>query len=200
MNSFRTWLEETEEFESESGAHIKVHLPSVKQNHNYDCGAACLRAVCEHFKVGPEKEADFIKACKTSKKNGTTPQNIIKCAQQFGLNARPKSGMSFDDMKSVLDMGRPIICCIQAYGEKDEYHKPVAGHYVIAIGYDEKYVYFEDPSMTGSRGVLPYKEFAKRWHDKGIDGNTYTRWGVVIWKPSGEETDREFVPQAKKIP
>ncbi len=200
MSSFRLWLEEEEGFEPENGPHIKVHLPAVRQSHNYDCGAAALRSVAEHFKVGPEKEADFIKACKTSKKNGTRPGDIIRVAQQFGLNTRAKSGMTFKELRSVLDMHRPVICCIQAYGEEKDYKKLNSGHYVVAIGYDGGYVYFEDPSMKGSRGMLPYKEFAKRWHDKEADGTVYHRWGVAIWKPSDEETDREHVPQEKKIP
>jgi len=200
MNSFRSWLEDTEEFEPENGPHIKVQLPAVRQSHNYDCGAAALRSVCEHFKVGPEKEADFIKACKTSKKNGTRPSDIIRCAEQFGLNTRAKSGMTFQEMRSFLDMQRPIICCIQAYGTEKGYKDLESGHYVVAIGYDGNHIYFEDPSMKGSRGMLPYKEFAKRWHDKESDGTKYHRWGVVIWKPSDEGTDREYVPQAKRIP
>lgn len=198
--SFRTWLEEYVAYERENGDHIKVNLPSVRQSHNFDCGAAALRAVCEYFKVGPEKEADFIKACKTKKKHGTRPTDIVRAAHLFGLNVKPISGMSIDDLKSYLDLKRPIICCIQAYGEKKDYKERMSGHYVVAIGYDNIGVYFEDPSMTDARGYLPYKDFKKRWRDQDADGNHYTRYGMVIWKPSGEETDREYVPQAKKIP
>ncbi len=200
MISFRTWLEEHDDFEPENGPHIKVALPSVKQSSNYDCGAAALRAIAEHFKVGPEKESDFIKACKTTKKDGTDPEGIIQAAHAFGLNTRPKAGMSIKELQSFLDMGRPIMCLIQAYGEPDKYHKPQSGHYVNAIGYDSNHIYFEDPSMKGSRGMLPFKEFEKRWHDKGEKNQSFTRYGIVIWKTSDEGTDREYVPQAKKIP
>ncbi len=197
MISFRTWLEE---FESEKGSHIKVDLPSVRQGDDYDCGAAIFRAVCEHFEVGPEKQADFIKACKTTESGGTRPADMIRCAGRFGLNAKSKSGMSIEDLKSFLDMGRPIICPIQAYGDDDDYHEDGSGHYLGAVGYDEKHIYFEDPSMKGTRGFLPYKEFEKRWHDKDADGAVYEKYGIVIWKQSGEGTDREYLAQAKKIP
>lgn len=198
--SFRTWLEEDAAFERENGDHIKVNLPKVKQGDDFDCGAAALRAVCEYFKVGPEKEADFIKACKTKKKHGTKPPDLIRAAHLFGLNTKPKSGMSTDELTSYLDLGRPVICCIQAYGEDAAYKDKQSGHYVIAIGHDRQGIYFEDPSMTDARGYLSFKDFKKRWKDKDGDGVTYTRYGIVIWKPSGEGTDREYVPQAKKIP
>lgn len=190
---FKIWLEET--------SHIKISLPSVQQSHAYDCGSACLRGVCEYFKVGPEKEADFIKACKTKKSKGTKPEDLIRAAHLFGLNVKSKAGMTLEEVKAALDAGRPIICPIQAHGEKtDQYNKKENGHYVVAIGYDNQYIYFEDPKLTGSRGFLPFKEFQKRWKDQDVDGNQYVQYGIIIWKPAGEETDREFIPKAKKIP
>jgi predicted double-glycine peptidase len=40
-----------------------------------------------------------------------------------------------------------------------------AGHYVVVIGIDDRNIYVEDPSLLGSRGVIPQVEFLKRWHD-----------------------------------
>jgi predicted double-glycine peptidase len=197
--SFRTWLE-NDGFDQEQGSHIKINLPSVKQSDDFDCGAAALRSVCEYFKVGPEDESDFIKACKTSKSQGTKPPDLIRAARLFGLNTQPRSGMSIGDLKKSLDLKRPVICCIQAYGDRKQYSDKMSGHYAIAIGHDARHIYFEDPSMTGSRGFLPFKEFIKRWKDKDGDGNVYERFGITMWKPSDEGTDREYVPRAKKIP
>lgn len=202
MRTFRAYLEEIEEI----GPYIKVRLPKVKQTESFSCGAAALRSISELFGVGPENEKEFIKACKTSHKTGTRPKDIIRAARSFGLSVKPISGMSIDTLKAHLDLGRPIICCLQAWGgnEKEEndksYRDRASGHYVVACGYDHALIYFEDPMMEGSRGFLSYKDFKKRWHDEDYDGNVFKNFGMVIWKQSGEEIDREHVPQAKKIP
>lgn len=202
MRTFRAYLEEIEEI----GPYIKVRLPKVKQTKTFSCGAAALRSVCELFGVGPESEKDFIKACKTSHKAGTRPKDIVRVAREFGLSVKPQSGMSVEKLKEFLDLGRPIICCLQAWGgdKKDEkekaYEERASGHYVVACGYDHALIYFEDPMMEDSRGFLSYEEFKKRWHDEDYDGNVFKQFGIVIWKSSGAEIDRQHVPQAKKIP
>lgn len=39
------------------------------------------------------------------------------------------------------------------------------GHYVVAIGFDANYYYFEDPWILGSIGYISKKDFVTRWHD-----------------------------------
>ncbi len=41
-------------------------------------------------------------------------------------------------------------------------------HYAVAIGYDEKHIYFMDPSTLGHYTFIPIAEFLDRWHD--MDG------------------------------
>jgi len=36
---------------------------------------------------------------------------------------------------------------------------------MILLGADEENLYFEDPALLGSRGVIPRAEFVERWHD-----------------------------------
>ena len=202
MKIFRSTVEEIEEI----GPYIQIRLPKVKQTKTFSCGAAALRSVCELFGVGPESERDFIKACKTSKKTGTRPRDLIRAAREFGLSVRPQSGMSIENLKKYLDMGRPVICCLQAWcgceiEDRDKAYKDRAsGHYVVACGSDHSLIYFEDPMMEDSRGFLPYEDFKKRWHDEDYDGNVYKQYGIVLWKSSGTELCNEHVPQAKKIP
>ena len=48
---------------------------------------------------------------------------------------------------------------IQAYKSKDD-KTPwkddwVDGNYIVAIGYDENNIYFEDPSILGGVGYIP---------------------------------------------
>lgn len=185
---------------------VKLHLPSVRQSHNYDCGAAALRSVAEFFKVGPEDHDEFIKTCNTSPKHGTDTKDLIRAAESFGLNTKAQEGMTLDQLKSFVNMGRPVIVCMQAWEEDDKkkkksYNKLQSGHYVVVIGFDERNIFFEDPVLEGSRGVLSYQEFLDRWHDKDRDGRQYHHFGLVLWKPMGwEKPDTQKISKKKKIP
>jgi hypothetical protein len=41
-------------------------------------------------------------------------------------------------------------------------------------------VFVEDPSLLGSRGVIPRAEFEERWHDVEGDGRKYFGLGLYI--------------------
>lgn len=40
-----------------------------------------------------------------------------------------------------------------------------SGHYMVVMGIDDENVYFEDPPLPGTRGIIPRDEFLSRWHD-----------------------------------
>lgn len=186
---FKTWYENL------------IHLPFVHQTHNYDCGAAALRAVAHYYGAGPDDEGDFIKICNTSKKHGTDPTDIEAAAKKIGLRVRRIEGMSVDRLKGFLDDGKPVICAIQAYGEDEEdYDELKSGHYVVAIGYDEKYIFFEDPSVKSkpSRGHIPVDEFVERWVDVDRKKRVYDQLGIVVWKDAAPE-EKDFIQRSKKI-
>lgn len=201
MGSFKYWLQYVEGMDSA----VRIHLPSVRQQKNFSCGAAALRAVCQYYKVGPEKESEFIKACRSNSKAGTDWHDMIRAARSFGLSVKPVMGMKMKELQSYIDLGRPVIVCMQAWDETPQkeknYKKLNSGHYVVVIGYDEKYVYFEDPVLEGERGILTYDQFKKRWHDKDSDSKQYHRAGMVIWKPMGyHQPETQVLDKKKKIP
>lgn len=156
---------------------IKVHLPKVRQSKYYDCGAAIFRSICKLYKKGPKTAKEFIKICKTTK-NGTKPENIVNAAKMFGLAAILIENLKLKDLKIFLDLGIPVICNIQAYG---------IGHYVAAIGYDEEYIYLEDPSLSKHRGYLSYHKFTRRWTDADDNGYVYYHTAIVIANPNFKE-------------
>lgn len=197
--NFKRWLL------SEGLDAVKIPLPSVRQSHKFDCGAAALRSVAEFFKVGPEDHDEFIKACKTGPKHGTDVHDLIRAASAFGLSTKPMSGMSLEQLISFVNMGRPVIVCMQAWDETSEkkknYKELESGHYVVVIGHDERNIYIEDPVLEGNRGILPHKEFMKRWHDKDQSGKEYHRFGLVLWKSMGwEAPDTQHITKKKKVP
>lgn len=188
---FREWLLVEEK--------VRIPLPKVQQVSDYDCGPASLRAVCQYYKVGPKSHKDFIKECETSKKHGTRPEDLIKIARKYGLDAKEYKNMSLSQLEKFLDEGKPVIVTIQAWGEKKYYDKLESGHYAVAIGYDSKKIYFEDPSVhRRKRGVLLKDEFLDRWKDKKRDGEVLKQYGIVLWK-NEKDKDSDNLSQSKKI-
>jgi predicted double-glycine peptidase len=176
--SFRQWLEATEI----PAKAIKIALPGVRQQTKYSCGAVAFRAICMYFGVGPEDEKEYIKMLGTNAKDGTWPEAIVKHAKRLGFKVHAKIGMTIEELKNFLDQGIPVICSMQAWGSPKYYKTADSGHYIVAIGYDKKRLYFEDPSMDGGRrGYLSYKEFDERWHDKDCHGHDCNHLGIALW-------------------
>ncbi len=68
---------------------------------------------------------------------------------------------------------------------------------MVAIGFDRRGVFFEDPSLGAVRGYLPNDELEDRWHDTGPRGRHIDRCGLVVWKP-GRSAD-PYLTRARHI-
>jgi predicted double-glycine peptidase len=188
---FKEWLHIPDD-------HIKIKLPSVNQPKTFSCGASALRAIAVYFKVGPNEENFYINKCKTTSKKGTNPKDILSAAHSLGLQVKAKENMTINNLRSYIDRGIPVICSVQAWGDKDDYPKDDSGHYIVAIGYTKNRVYFMDPLLKGNRGFMSNKEFLDRWHDEEADGTKYIRLGIALWK-SDNETKKHELSKAKRI-
>ncbi len=178
---------------------IYVDLPSVCQQTGYTCGAASLRAVCKYFKVGAKAERDYARKLDTDPEGGTAPRDIIQTCKDWGLSVRAKEHMTLQQLKNHLKKGVPVICAMQAWGSPKQYREDESGHYVVAIGFDNKNVYFMDPAMhSGNRGFLPDEVFLRRWHDIDKHGKHFQQLGIAIWKPEPDKEEQEL-HKAKKI-
>lgn len=178
---------------------VRIPLPWVQQVSNWDCGPAALRAICQYYKIGPDDHDQFIKDCKANKE-GTEPKDLIRVAKKYGLKVKEVQGMSIEQLESYLDAGKPVIVAIQAWGAKKYYKKLDSGHYAVAIGYDEKRIYFEDPSVhTRKRGSMLKKDFLERWKDKKISGEELHQYGLVMWLEQKKKKDKDHLNTTKKI-
>jgi predicted double-glycine peptidase len=193
MMSFRDWLILREGV-------VKTPIPVVDQETNFSCGAAVLMAVFRYFRVGPRTEEEVRKLAKTNSKDGTETENIIKVCHKFGLKTKAKHNMDKQDLKDWLDQKKPVIVLLQAWGNPRYYKTKESGHYAVAIGYDEKNVIFQDPSIhEKSRGHIPWKEFIKRWHDKDKGNKNRDRWGLAVWREGNVKKRKEVIKKSKKI-
>lgn len=157
-------------------------VPDTRQSTVYSCGAAAMQAVLMYY--GEEYiETDLMEWMKTDPENGTHPQEMKALAEELGYKAELRENMSLNDLEKAVEEKVPVIVAAQAWKENDS--PPWSdrwddGHYMVVVGLDKENVYFEDPSILGSVGVIPRGEFLDRWHDVEGDGRRYQHAGLLI--------------------
>jgi predicted double-glycine peptidase len=166
-----------------------IHLPLVRQARDYTCGVSALRSLLLYY--GEEYgELELAKLIGASPRRGTSYRSIIRFANQKFMDPlkrnfqmRIKTNMTLDDLRQLIDQGKPTIVLLQAWGNpgvdwKAEWNE---GHYAVVVGYDENNIYFMDPSVLGHYAFVPIEEFLDRWHDKDpVTGEKLIRSGLVI--------------------
>lgn len=164
-----------------------IDLPDIRQPDDYSCGAGALMSIACFYNVGPMEIAGFKKAMGTNPTYGTYHNDIARYANELGLNAEVRWDMTRRQLKSFLRQRVPVILSIQAWAEDESVYKDPNhnkdGHYVVACGYDPtNYFYFMEPSITGRRGVLSWRELDKRWHeDEGFEtAEVHQHLGIIV--------------------
>jgi ABC-type bacteriocin/lantibiotic exporter with double-glycine peptidase domain len=155
-----------------------LEYPETRQTFCYDCGANGLVSFLVYG--GVEEREDRVALLAKTTKNGTDPAGILRVLNYYGLPYTAGDHMQPDNLRAGIDQGFPTILALQAYRAS---HRPYRelwqdGHWVVAIGYDERRILFEDPSSF-FRTWLGDQELHERWHDldakKRIIG-----WGCTL--------------------
>jgi len=166
---------------------VKLDFPELRQSTNFDCGVTALQQVLIYYGI-EKREDELIKSLNT-KKTGTKLSKIVDVAKYYGLEAEIIRNTTLKKIKELIDKGIPPIILMQAWRnysvdnldwEKD--YKD--GHYVVAVGYNDSCIFFEDPSSV-TRTYLSFDEFEKRWHD--LDDNNKTKNNHVAVIVRGEK-------------
>jgi predicted double-glycine peptidase len=154
-------------------------VPLIRQDTDYDCGAAAVRAVLSYYGV-VVSEAELIRLLGTDAKDGTAPYCIVQCLWDFGFPLRA-GRMSIPEVESWLDIGVPVILDLQAWADDPTLDYTTSlneGHYVVARGYDLEHLYFSDPAV-GEMVKLTRAELEARWHDT-THGVVYDHFGIAV--------------------
>jgi predicted double-glycine peptidase len=150
--------------------HVKLlPVPDVRQSTTYSCGAATFQAVISYWGTD-YREGTIMEMLGSSETSGTEPDAMVRAAHKLGLRAKIAENLTLQDLENSIQKGVPVIVAIQAWVENitQEFDWVSAwedGHYVVVIGLDKQHVFVEDPSLLGTKGVIPAKEFMNRWHD-----------------------------------
>ncbi|MBI2264303.1 MAG: C39 family peptidase [Armatimonadetes bacterium] len=157
-------------------------VPDTRQTTDYTCGPSALQAVLMYW--GKEHlEPDLAEMLHTDPLQGTNPKDMVRVSRELGFEADLKENLTIEDLEASIAQGVPVIVAAQAWREGADLDKPWlevwdSGHYMVVIGTDAKNVYFEDPSIFGSRGYLSREEFLERWHDQ--DDRKYYHSGIFV--------------------
>lgn len=157
-------------------------LPDVRQSTPYSCGAAALQSVLAYWGI-EIREDQLMELLGTDPEIGTPPRAIVTAAESMGLKAGLQEELSLEKLAVFMKEGIPVIVAAQAWREQSEgdwSEEWECGHYMVVIGIDQDNVYFEDPSLLGSRGFIPRDQFLERWHDVDGKGRQYLRLGIPI--------------------
>ena len=164
-------------------------FPNLRQTYDYDCGATVVQAVLAYYGIHIRKD-HIMKIAGTSKRDGTSLSGILKVLKKQGLKYQARK-MEISEVKKFLDRNIPVILDLQAWSGKKVLNWGKHwqdGHYVVAIGYDQKKLYFED-SFSFKRTFLGYEELFQRWHDQDARGRKYFQLGIAVY---GKKTVFKF--------
>ncbi len=156
-----------------------IDFPSLRQTFEYDCGAKAMHACLSYYGVNTN-EYDILRIARTSARTGTSLHGMLAVAKHFKLKVKVEE-MDLETLKRYIDRKMPVILLLQAWSKrkiKDWKNHWNDGHYVVAIGYDQERLYFDDPYSV-LRTYLSYKELEERWHGCG-DSKMDRRYHVGI--------------------
>ena len=143
-----------------------LKVPDVMQATRYTCGPSSLSAVLNYFHV-VGRESHLATLANTSPNSGTSPSGLVAAAKAMNVTAQIKEGMNVSQLETEAIAGRPTILLLQAWSNTpvDYTNDFDDGHYVVFIGSDSEYAYFEDPWIIGSIAYTSKRKLLDRWHD-----------------------------------
>lgn len=118
------------------------------------CGPASLKIVLGYYNV-EKSEEELAKLTNYKQKTGTQAKNILSAAKKLGFTGLIKDNADFSDLGTYIKKKIPVI--VDWFSEDD-------GHYSVAIGLDEKYIYLQDPQL-GKIRKIERKIFRRIWFD-----------------------------------
>ncbi len=163
-------------------------LTSTRQSTEYSCGASALQAVLSYWGKDVE-EQELMQRLNTSPETGTYVGDIVRVAREFGFSAEVKEDLTLPDLHAALTKDIPVIVCGQAWKSREHSDKSAQedwqdDHYIVVLGMDNNYVYYQDPFAKRGNAFVSHRLFEENWHNvRGItssDKKKQVHLGVFI--------------------
>lgn len=145
-----------------------MDFPEVFQSRDYDCSAACAKAVDERFGV-VRPLAHYVNSLAVERSSGCDPRTIERFFRKAGYAVIAGEMLATEDLRFHTRLGRPVITPITLDG---------AGHYVVVYRVSRGTVYVMDPWYGLTKMRLG--DFIQGWRDHDCV-ETFTRWGIAVY-------------------
>jgi predicted double-glycine peptidase len=143
-------------------------LTRTRQVTEYSCGACALQAVLSYWGTHVD-EQELMKLLHTTSEEGTYPEDIVRGARALGFEAEAKSDLTLDDVERFTVSGSPMLAVAQVWRSESKSPGTVQdewdnGHWIVILGVDKDYVYFQDPYARMGKAFIPRQAFEAHWH------------------------------------
>ncbi len=145
----------------------------VIQEGQSNCGPAALLNVLRLRGDFTHNEEELAQLCKAKVGYGTTPENLVKAAQNLGIEiVEEKSGASLQDIQRNIDKGTYVIILSAATFSGNS-------HYTVVTEYDDQALYCRDSAYGFLR--LEVEHLEKLWHGVDHDASRGSKqWYVAV--------------------
>jgi predicted double-glycine peptidase len=142
---------------------LRVKSFREKLNCGY-CGPASLKILLSYYGVNKTEE-ELAKMTRWNKELGVDDRGIKNAAERLGFRVEIKNNSNFKDIEKWLKKSIPVIVDWFTRGRTDYNDSDVAGgHYSVAMGLDDKFIYLQDPEI-GKIRKLTREDFMTVWFD-----------------------------------
>lgn len=143
-------------------------LTRTRQITEYSCGASALQAVL-HYWGKDVDEKELMRLIGTNSDVGTWPRNIADGVREMGLKVEVRENLTLDEVARFTADGSPMIALGQVWrsqraggpAPEDDWDN---GHYIVVLGVDDEYVYFQDPYLNMGKVFVTRRMFERHWH------------------------------------
>lgn len=118
-----------------------------------DCGVACIKMLCEFHKIEtPTIDRMSELTSLMVKDNGLTLQQLDSLAKYYGLSTFVIDA-TIQRIKILIDSQTPLVVLIDYEYIPNRWDKKYTGqHFVVVTGYDDNYIYYNDPDYPNETG------------------------------------------------
>jgi len=144
---------------------ISLNVKSFQETLYADmCGPATIKIVLGYYGID-KTEKELAKMAGFKKGLGIDDKGIKKVAEKLGFKVKIKNNSNFEDIEKWLKKDIPVIVNWFTRGRNDYPESETAdGHYSVAVGLDDKFIYLQDPEI-GKIRKIKRNDFMRVWFD-----------------------------------
>jgi hypothetical protein len=165
-------------------------MPFLTQGPTNDCGPTSLAMVLNYYGI-PDSRQDIDEAIHRGDNGvGGTPEDEMQYAEDRGLEAREYNNGTWEEVKSMIDQGYPVMASITGSSEPETGGDagdtlPNGRHQIVITGYDKgpdgkEYVEFHDPNHNKLE-KLSVDDFKKVWGKEDFGVKNF----FMVFAPKG---------------